>query len=214
MSLGLNQFVFIFLASSLAMCVGCKDDAKGKNSVGTTTAELVQQSQPRVGLVDMQRLSESLGISNQLDQKRQKLQQAWQRVDIDTRKKFESTLEGFGGDPAKLTEDQKAELQKLQLDRNRKLAQVEKENTTAMQETSRWLRRVLAEKTKGPISAVGNDLGFDLILIRSAGQVAFARAGVDVTDKVLQRAGLSVGAGNGEGQRIDASTEQKEETSN
>ena len=100
----------------------------------------------------------------------------------------------------KLSEAQRAELQKLQLDRRRRLTKVEQENTAAIQETSRWLRRVLAEKTKSLIDAVGNDFGFDLILIRTPGEVAFARKGVDITERILQRAGVTSEVENTEGQ--------------
>ena len=135
-------------------------------------------------------------------EKRGKLQENWERVDKATRDSITSALNEFGGDPEKLSESQRKSLQKLELDRRRKLTKVDQENTSALQETNRWLMRVLTEKTEGPIASVGREMGFDLILRKSPGEVPYARPGVDVTEKILQRAGGAVAA---EGQPLSES---------
>ena len=178
---------------------GCAGDIPSEQNGALPMLKPQPQDQPRVGLVDMQRLSDAFGISEQLSQKRQKLQEAWNQVDNDTRESISAALGKFGGDVENLSADQKTALQKLQLERSQRLAEVKQKNNSAMQETNRWLRRVLAEKTKGPIDAVGESMEFDLILVRAPGQVAFIREGIDVTDKVLQRAGILSDTKNTEG---------------
>ena len=159
--------------------------------VSTASAQKLEIS-PRIGIVDMQRLSDALGISQQMADKRSKLQSNWERVDKATRKAITEAINEFGGDPEKLTDSQRNSLQKLELDRRRKLADVDQKNTSALQETNRWLMRVFSEKTKGPIAAVGKEMSFDIILTISPGQVPYARPGVDVTEKIIQRAGGEV----------------------
>ena len=169
---------------------GCGETPSSSPTMkSSVTPEQRTASAPRVGIVDMQRLSEALGISRQMAEKRKKLQQNWEQVDNATKESITTAIQEFGGEAAKLTDAQRKSLQKLEFDRRRKLAKIDQENTVAIQETNRWLMRVLAEKTEGPINAVGKEMGFDLILTRSPGEVAFSRPGVDVTEKILQRAG-------------------------
>ena len=174
--------------------VGCGKTPPLSTTNGPVASDRQTESPPRVGIIDMQRLSKALGISHQMAEKRNKLQKNWEQVDSATKESITTAIREFGGDAEKLTDAQRKSLQKLEFDRRRKLAKVDQENTLALQETNRWLMRVLAEKTEGPINAVGKEMGFDLILTRSPGEVPFARPGVDVTDKVLQRAGGVVAA--------------------
>ena len=188
----LNVTCLLFLAVVLFGCVESQDSPEKVDDPAASDQE--SDSSPRVGIVDMQRLSEALGISRQMAEKRLKLQENWERVDKATRKSITTAIEEFGGDPEKLSESQRKSLQKLELDRRRKLTNVDQENTSALQETNRWLMRVLTEKTEGAIAAVGREMGFDLILRKTPGEVPYARPGVDVTDKILQRAGGAVDA--------------------
>ena len=188
----LNKTCLLFM---LVMLFGCGESQNSLKEVEVSSASDQQSdSSPRVGIVDMQRLSEALGISRQMAEKRSKLQENWERVDNSTRETITTAMKEFGGDPKKLSESQKKSLQTLEFDRRRKLAKIDQENTSALQETNRWLMRVLTEKTEGPIAAVGREMGFDLILRISPGEVAYARPGVNVTDKILQRAGGAVAA--------------------
>ena len=196
----LNVTCLLFVVVVLFGC-GKSQDSEEKVDVPAASDQR-SDSSPRVGIVDMQRLSEALGISRQMAEKRRKLQENWERVDKATRESITTAIKGFGGDPEKLSESQRQTLQKLELDRRRKLTNVDQENTSALQETNRWLMRVLTEKTEGPIAAVGREMGFDLILRKSPGEVPFARPGVDVTDKILQRAGGAVAT---EGQPLSES---------
>ena len=195
MSWNLSLLNKTFLLFVVVMLFGCGESQNSLKEVEVSSASDQQSdSSPRVGIVDMQRLSEALGISRQMAEKRSKLQENWERVDNSTRETITTAMKEFGGDPEKLSESQKKSLQKLEFDRRRKLAKVDQENTSALQETNRWLMRVLTEKTEGPIAAVGREMGFDLILRKSPGEVPYARPGVDVTDKILQRAGGAVAA--------------------
>ena len=180
---------------AVLVVLGCEGRQQSSTVVGVSSAsDQRMESSPRIGIVDMQRLSDALGISRQMADERIKLQKNWERVDNATRKTITEAIDEFGGDPEKLTEAQRKSLQKLELDRRQKLAEVDQKNTNSLQETNRWLMRVFAEKTKGPIAAVGKEMGFDVILTRSPGQVPYARPGVDVTEKILQRAGVAVDA--------------------
>jgi Skp family chaperone for outer membrane proteins len=182
-----NHFVAMVM---LILFIGCQQE-NNPSSLGGVAAERSgrEPSEPRVGIVDMQRLSIALGISEQLTAKRRKLQEDWDKINTETRDALEKKLEGLGGDLQNITEEGKRELQKLEMARRQRLSAADRDNTTALQETNRWLRRVLREKTRGPIEAIGVEKGFDLILVQSPGEVAYIRPGVDVTDLVLKRAG-------------------------
>ena len=180
-----------FIAMVMFMLfIGCQQE-NNPTILGGVPAERsrTEASEPRVGIVDMQRLSIALGISEQLTAKRRKLQEAWDKINTETREALEKKLQGLGGDLENITAEGKRELQKLEMARRQRLAIADRENTAALQETNRWLRRVLMEKTRGPIEAIGDEMGFDLILVQTPGEVAYIRPGVDVTDLVLKRAG-------------------------
>ena len=195
MSWNINFLKIKCLLFGMVILFGCgESQIESKNIEVSSASEQRLDSSPRVGIVDMQRLSESLGISRQMAEKRQKLQQNWERVDNATRASITAALKEFGNDQANFSAAQRKMLQDLELDRRRKLSKVDQENTAALQETNRWLMRVLSEKTEGAINAVGREMGFDLILRKSPGEVPYARPGVDVTDKILKRAGGAVSA--------------------
>ena len=182
-----NHFVAMVM---LILFIGCQQE-NNPSLLGGVAAERSRRepSEPRVGIVDMQRLSIALGISEQLTAKRRKLQEDWDKINTETREALEKKLQGLGGDLENITEEGKRELQKLEMARRQRLAIADRENTAALQETNRWLRRVLMEKTRGPLEAIGEEMRFDLILVQTPGEVAYIRPGVDVTDLVLKRAG-------------------------
>ncbi len=173
----------------LILFIGCQQE--NNPTLGGAPAERsrAEAPGPRVGIVDMQRLSIALGISEQLTAKRRKLQEDWDKINRETREAREKKLQGLGGDPENIPEEGKRELQKLEMARRQRLAIADRDNTAALQETNRWLRRVLMEKTRDPIKAIGEEMEFDLILVQTPGEVAYIRPGVDVTDLVLKRAG-------------------------
>ena len=182
-----NHFVAMVM---LILFIGCQQE--NNPTVSGDEAEErspTEASDPRVGIVDMQHLSIALGISDQLTVKRRKLQEDWDKINTETREALEKKLQGLGGDPENLTAEGKRELQKLEMARRQRLAIADRDNTAALQETNRWLRRVLMEKTRGPIKAIGEEMDFDLILIQTPGEVAYIRPGVNVTDLVLKRVG-------------------------
>ena len=203
-----NHFVAMVM---LILFIGCQQE-NNPSSLGGVAAERSHRepSEPRVGIVDMQRLSIALGISEQLTAKRRKLQEDWDKINTETREALEKKLQGLGGDLENITEKGKRELQKLEMERRQRLAIADRENTAALQETNRWLRRVLMEKTRGPLEAIGEEMRFDLILVQTPGEIAYIRPGVDVTDLVLKRAGgikNESGQGEVESRAADVSDE-------
>ncbi len=177
-----------------SLICGCNTSTRDLIETSDTAAGPIVpiEARNRVGVVDMQRLSQGLGLNDQLIQKRQQLQRDWDKVNNESRAAMEEKLKAFGGDPQQLSEDEKQELQQLEIERRRRLTAVDRENNASLQEMNRWLRRVLLEKTGDPINAIGKEKGFQLILIRSPNEVAFIEPGVDITDLVLKRAGGQV----------------------
>jgi Skp family chaperone for outer membrane proteins len=188
----LLSIIFIFCFQSLIF--GCNTNTRDLTETSETATGPIVPIEARnlVGVVDMQRLSQGLGLNDQLIQKRQQLQRDWDKVNDESRAAMEEKLKAFGGDPQQLSEDEKQELQQLEIERRRRLTAVERENNAALQEMNRWLRRVLMEKTGEPINAIGKEKGFQLILRRSPNEVAFIEPGVDITDLVLKRTGGQV----------------------
>ena len=178
----------------VVLLTGCDAGQSPQSSSAIETqTEPITAATPVVGIVDMQRLSQSLGLELQLKQKRQKLQVEWDRVNTQTRRAITEKLESLGGDAKQLSDSGREQLRKLDLDRRRQLEELDRKNTAALQETNRWLQRVLMEKTRGPIAEIGKEKRFDLILVQPRGGVAYMRPGVDVTDLVLKKAGGPVG---------------------
>ena len=184
----------IGVLTCVTLLTGCDagQSTQSSNAIETQTKEMTKVTSS-VGIVDMQRLSRSLGLELQLKQKRQKLQVAWDRVNTETRRTITEKLKSLGGDPQQLSISGREQLRKLDLDRRRQLEELDRQNTLALQETNRWLQRVLMEKTRGPIEEIGKEKRFDLILVQPQGGVAYIRPGVDVTDLVLKKAGGPVG---------------------
>ena len=69
----------ILLFTLILPLIGCSGDNPGGNNEKTLIQTTNSDDLPRVGLVDMQRLSDSLGISQQLAEKREDLQQEWRQ---------------------------------------------------------------------------------------------------------------------------------------
>ena len=190
----LSRSRMIGVLACVALLTGC-DAGESLQSSGAieTQTEVITAATPSVGIVDMQRLSQSLGLELQLRQKRQKLQVEWDRVSTETRRAITEKLKSLGDDLNQLSESGREQLRKLDLDRRHQLEKLDRQNTAALQETNRWLQRVLMEKTRGPIEEIGKEKRFDLILVQPRGGVAYIRPGVDVTDLVLKKAGGPVG---------------------
>ena len=99
----------------------------------------------------------------------------------------------FGGDVNQLTDSQRKELDELDLARRQQLREKESQAQQQMSETTRWVQRALSQKTKEPIETVADKRGLDVVLFDRAGAFAFSRPALDITDEVIQLAGIGMG---------------------
>ena len=173
----------------LCLLCGCQNNSPSPH-LSQTAAEEAETRAPTVGIVDYQRLSRALGINTQMMEKREKLQAEFNRTANDSRLEIVKRLKEMGGDLGSLSEEDRNELEGMEIARRKKLENLESENNRAMQETGRWLQRVFRQKTKGPIEEISKVKKFDLVLVQSPGDVAYALPGVDITEMVIQKIGV------------------------
>jgi len=205
----------IFLPLLLvAAAVGCQPSS---SSPSASPAPSTARAKPRstVGTIDMQRIFVLMGLDRQVEEKRRRLGEEIGKLQKELSESIRQKLEGFGGDVNQLTDSQRKELDELDLARRQQLREKESQAQQQMSETSRWVQRVLSQKTKEPIETVADKRGLDLVLFDRAGAFAFSRPAVDITDEVIQLAGIGMGKpaepqGAGESDEQSGPTEQEQ----
>ena len=205
-----TPLLLVLLAAS---AVGCQPSAPSPSSPAPSTARAKPRS--TVGTIDMQRIFVLMGLDRQMENKRRGLGEEIGKLQKELGETISQKLEEFGGDVNQLTDSQRKELDELDLARRQQLREKESQAQQQMSETTRWVQRVLSQKTKEPIETVADKRGLDVVLFDRAGAFAFSRPAVDITDEVIQLAGIDLGKpaepeGTGESKELSGPTEQEQ----
>jgi Skp family chaperone for outer membrane proteins len=182
----------LLLVLVAAAAVGCQPSAPSTSASQTPPTA---RAKPRstVGTIDMQRIFVLMGLDRQVENKRRGLGEAIGKLQKQLSETISQKLEEFGGDVNQLTDSQRNELDELDLARRQQLREKESQAQQQMSETTRWVQRALSQKTKEPIERVADKRGLDVVLFDRAGAFAFSRPALDITDEVIQLAGIGMG---------------------
>lgn len=187
--------ILLPLASALLM-VGCHPSPDPSQSKQATAA--LAKPRSSVAVINMQRIIALMQLDQQVSEKRQKLAAEFGALQQSLREAMEKKLTEYGDDLTKLTEAQRKELDEMEISGRNQLRTKNAEAQQVMGETQKWMQRVLDQKTKGPIKAIADKRGFDLVLYKRPGSFAFSRAAVDITDEVIALAGIGAASDNGQ----------------
>ena len=182
----------LLLVLVAAAAVGCQPSAPSTSASQTPPTA---RAKPRstVGTIDMQRIFVLMGLDRQVENKRRGLGEEIGKLQKQLGETISQKLEEFGGDVNQLTDSQRKELDELDLARRQQLREKESQAQQQMSETTRWVQRALSQKTKEPIETVADKRGLDVVLFDRAGAFAFSRPALDITDEVIQLAGIGMG---------------------
>jgi Skp family chaperone for outer membrane proteins len=185
-----NRFTLLPLFF-LLLLPGCRPAA-----VPTTSLPPATRSRPisTVGVIDMQRISNQMGLEEQLAAKQRELHEQYSKLDQQSRKELADKLKELGGDAGQLSDEQRKQLSEMDAERRQKLRRKEAETQQVMRETGRWLQQVLSQKTKQPIAEIAQRRGLDLVLIQGPRTFAYLKPAVDITDEVIEVAGIGSAA--------------------
>lgn len=174
----------------LLLLPGCQPAA-----VPTTPQPPATRSRPvsTVGVIDMQRISNQMGLEEQLAAKQRELREEYSKLDQQSRQELADKLAELKGDAGQLSDEQRKQLSEMDAERRQKLRSKEAEAQQVMRETSRWLQRVLSQKTKQPIAEIAQRRGLDLVLIQNPRSFAYLKPAIDITDEVIQLANIGSG---------------------
>ncbi len=189
------EIVFSFMC--VLLILGCTPSATPPQSQQASAS--LAKPRSSVGVIDMQRIISLMQLDRQVTEKRKKLAAEFGTLQRGLREAMEKKLAGFGDDVTKLTESQRKELDEMEMSGRNQLRAKNAEAQQLIGETQKWMQRVLDQKTKGPIEAIADKRGFDLVLYKRPGSFAFSRSAVDITDEVIALAGI--GAPSDDGQK-------------
>ncbi len=181
------------------LIAGCTPSADPPQSQQASAS--LAKPRSSVGVIDMQRIISLMQLDQQATEKRRKLAAEFGVLQKQLRAAMEKKLAEYGDDLTKLTDAQRKELDEMEMSSREQLRAKNVEAQQVIGETQQWMQRVLDQKTKGPIEAVADKRGFDLVLYKRPGSFAFSRSAVDITDEVIALAGIGTALDHGQTNR-------------
>ncbi|MCE9545052.1 MAG: OmpH family outer membrane protein [Planctomycetia bacterium] len=171
--------------------VGCNPPAPAGGTDGTPTeGAKVAKGAGGTGTVNLQRVMSVLGLSQQVEQAQNNLQQQLNAVIQSKQAEFDKKRKEY---PEKLTDDQTRELQKLANESNQVIQGVRNQAQQRMNDFNTYVINVLRNKISGPAETVAKRHQMSLILIEGNPPYIYRSPENDVTDELIEVVGKDSG---------------------
>ena len=178
----LSMITLLGLFLSAAGCNGDASSDSGTGATGKTTTRVATPAAKGIGTLNSQQIFFALGFTAVLQDEERKLNESFLEVQKSKQELIEKKKKEIGEEP---NDEQKKELQKLEVESAKTLQSVRARANRKLAERRRFLMNRFNDKTRGPIRVISERRNFAVVLVQPASIYAYASQSVDITGDVL-----------------------------